>query len=109
MYVPATVYDIFWRIMLCGAGFGLFQTPNNLTIVSSVPVNRSGGASGMLGMARLVGQTVGTTGVATVFSLVPHITGSRLCLVVGGCIALLAGVSSFSRVSQQFVNPRNRA
>lgn len=110
-FIPehATVYDIFWRIMLCGAGFGLFQTPNNLTIVSSVPVNRSGGASGMLGMARLVGQTVGTTGVAIVFSLVPHITGSRLCLVVGGCIALLAGVSSFSRVSQQFVNPRNRA
>lgn len=105
----ATVHDIFWRVMLCGAGFGLFQTPNNLTIVSSVPVNRSGGASGMLGMARLIGQTTGTTGVAIVFSLIPHITGSRICLLVGAIIALLAGTSSFSRVSQQFVNPRNRA
>lgn len=102
----ATVKDLFWRIMLCGAGFGLFQTPNNLTIVSSAPVNRSGGASGMLGMARLIGQTVGTTGVAIVFSLIPHTTGSRYCLLAGALIALLAVVSSFSRVSQQFVNPR---
>lgn len=101
-----TVKDLFWRIMLCGAGFGLFQTPNNLTIVSAAPVNRSGGASGMLGMARLIGQTVGTTGVAIVFSFIPHTTGSRYCLLTGALIALLAVVSSFSRVSQQFVNPR---
>ena len=63
--------DIWWRIMFCGAGFGLFQTPNNLTLVSSAPLNRSGGASGMLGMARLIGQTIGTTGVAIVFCLHP--------------------------------------
>ena len=30
--------------------FGLFQTPNNSTIISSAPTRRSGGASGMLGM-----------------------------------------------------------
>ena len=54
--------------MLCGAGFGLFQTPNNSTIISSAPTKRSGGASGMLGMARLLGQTFGTTLVALLFS-----------------------------------------
>ena len=31
-----------WRV--CGIGFGLFQSPNNRTIVSSAPRNRSGAA-----------------------------------------------------------------
>ncbi|WP_025475731.1 MFS transporter, partial [Yersinia pestis] len=51
--------DIIWRMILCGAGFGLFQTPNNHTIISAAPQHRSGGASGMLGTARLLGQTSG--------------------------------------------------
>ena len=51
--------DIIWRMALCGAGFGLFQSPNNHTIVSSAPAHRSGGASGMLGTARLLGQSTG--------------------------------------------------
>ncbi|WP_016678034.1 MFS transporter, partial [Yersinia pestis] len=37
--------DIIWRMILCGAGFGLFQTPNNHTIISAAPQHRSGGAS----------------------------------------------------------------
>ena len=41
-------WNIIWRMALCGMGFGLFQTPNNVTIVSSAPTHRSGGASGML-------------------------------------------------------------
>lgn len=52
-----TDLDIIWRMALCGAGFGLFQSPNNHTIVSSAPAHRSGGASGMLGTARLLGQS----------------------------------------------------
>ncbi|WP_016680970.1 MFS transporter, partial [Yersinia pestis] len=38
--------DIIWRMILCGAGFGLFQTPNNHTIISAAPQHRSGGARG---------------------------------------------------------------
>ena len=42
-----------WR---CPAlGFGLFQTPNNRTMIAAAPRERSGGASGMLGTARLLG------------------------------------------------------
>ena len=64
----SSVISIIWRLALCGAGFGIFQTPNNSTIISSAPTQRSGGASGMLGMARLMGQTLGTTFVALLFS-----------------------------------------
>ena len=49
---------------LAGAGFGLFQTPNNRTMIAAAPRERSGGASGMLGTARLLGQTIGAALVA---------------------------------------------
>ncbi|WP_249277792.1 MFS transporter, partial [Kosakonia oryzendophytica] len=61
--------DIIWRMALCGAGFGLFQSPNNHTIVASAPSHRSGGASGMLGTARLLGQSTGAALVALLFNL----------------------------------------
>ena len=33
-------WNIIWRMALCGMGFGLFQTPNNVTIVSSAPTHK---------------------------------------------------------------------
>lgn len=91
--------DIVWRLFICGAGFGLFQTPNNSTIVSSAPANRSGGASGMLGTARLLGQTLGATLVAMMFNLVPgHST--QTCLYLATAFAILAAIVSSLRISQ---------
>ena len=55
---PGTL-DIGWRMAVCGIGFGLFQSPNNRTIVNSAPRQRSGAAGGMLATARLLGQTSG--------------------------------------------------
>jgi DHA2 family multidrug resistance protein-like MFS transporter len=52
-------FDVIWRMALSGVGFGLFQTPNNRTMIAAAPRERSGGASGMLGTARLLGQTTG--------------------------------------------------
>jgi DHA2 family multidrug resistance protein-like MFS transporter len=43
------IADVIWRMALAGVGFGLFQTPNNRTMVAAAPRERSGGASGMLG------------------------------------------------------------
>jgi DHA2 family multidrug resistance protein-like MFS transporter len=53
---------------LAGAGFGLYQSPNNRTIQGSAPRARSGAASGMASMARLLGQTVGAALAAFLFS-----------------------------------------
>src|SRR5260221_371063 len=61
--------DIAWRMAVCGLGFGLFQAPNNRAILSAAPRDRSGGASGMLGTARLLGQTVGAALMALMFDL----------------------------------------
>src|SRR5690606_33745662 len=40
---PASVHDIAWRLILCGVGFGLFQSPNMVALMSSAPRHRSGG------------------------------------------------------------------
>ncbi|WP_390343953.1 MFS transporter [Variovorax boronicumulans] len=89
--------DIAWRMALCGLGFGLFQSPNNHTIVSSPPAHRSGAASGMLGTARLTGQTLGAVVLAAVFSVwSPHGGhGPVVALVLAaGCAAVAAVFSS---------------
>lgn len=56
-------------LALCGAGFGLFQSPNNHTIVTSAPLQRAGAAGGMLGTARLTGQSLGAVLLGLVFGL----------------------------------------
>ena len=91
--------EIIWRLCICGAGFGMFQTPNNSTLISSAPTDRSGGASGMLGTARLLGQTIGTTLVAMLFNLVPN-NSTQVCLYLGGAFAIIAGIVSCLRISQ---------
>ncbi len=92
-------WNIAWRMALCGMGFGLFQTPNNVTIVSSAPTNRSGGASGMLGTARLMGQTLGTTLVALMFRMFPSGKSSEVCLMIAIGFACTAGILSSLRIS----------
>lgn len=99
---PADV-DIIWRMALCGAGFGLFQSPNNHTIISSAPRHRSGGASGMLGTARLLGQTTGAALVALMFNLFGD-HGTHASLLLAGGFATVAALVSASRMTQ----PGNR-
>lgn len=91
--------DIIWRMLLCGAGFGLFQSPNNHTIIASAPANRSGGASGMLGTARLLGQSTGAALVALMFNAFGS-NGTHVSLLVAGSLAVVATLFSGLRVTQ---------
>jgi DHA2 family multidrug resistance protein-like MFS transporter len=90
-------------MLICGLGFGLFQSPNNHTILTSAPEHRSGGASGMLGTARLTGQTTGAVMLAVVFSSFSAHSGQggfvALCIASG--FAALAGVCSAFRIKGQ--------
>jgi DHA2 family multidrug resistance protein-like MFS transporter len=95
--VHASTVDIVWRMAVCGAGFGLFQSPNNRAIISSAPPRRSGGASGMLGTARLLGQTTGAAMVALVFSLHPT-RGTSTALFLASAIAAIAAAVSTLRL-----------
>jgi len=86
-------FAIAWRMGLCGLGFGLFQSPNNRTILSAAPKPRSGAAGGMLATARLLGQTAGAVTVGAAF----HLFGVRVApnLLLAAAIAALvaAGIS----------------
>jgi hypothetical protein len=79
-------------------GFGLFQSPNNHTIITSAPRHRSGGASGMLGTARL-GQSTGAALVALMFNLAGQ-NGNHVALLTAGALATLAAIVSGLRVTQ---------
>lgn len=90
-------WDVVWRMGLCGIGFGFFQSPNNRAIIGSAPRHRSGGASGMLGTARHVGQTLGTAVVALAFARsVEH--GTTIALVAGAVVSVLAAGVSLLRL-----------
>ncbi|MDH6148690.1 MULTISPECIES: MFS transporter [Paraburkholderia] len=96
--------QISWRMALCGAGFGIFQSPNNRTMLSSAPRERSGGASGMLGTARLTGQTLGAALVALIFGVAPQ-SGTIIALYVAAGFSAVAAVVSTMRVMQKVAQP----
>ena len=89
--------DIVWRLVLCGAGFGLFQSPNNSILIASAPHERSGSASGMLATARLIGQTTGAALMALLFHIVPDDSTHTALLLAGG-FALTGAVVSLTRI-----------
>lgn len=78
-----TTWDIGWRLALCGLGFGLFQSPNNRVIIGSAPSARSGGASGLQALGRLLGQSLGAVSVAILFDFTQRVQ-------LGGAMALAA-------------------
>ena len=92
--------DIVWRMLVCGMGFGLFQSPNNHIILTSAPAHRSGGAGGMLGTARLTGQIMGAVLLAMIFGLFdPHDgKGPLIALWLAAGFAAVAGTFSALRI-----------
>ncbi len=83
-------------IASCGMGFGLFQTPNNRTMMGAAPARRSGAAAGMLATSRLVGQTLGAVGVAAVFRMGD--TRSVIPFLIAAVLAVVAAVLSARRL-----------
>ena len=94
----SSIIDIGWRMALCGAGFGLFQTPNNRTMLSAAPRERAGSAGGLLATARLVGATGGATAAAFVFRWAPE-RAEPVALTIGAGLAVAAGAASLLRLS----------
>jgi MFS transporter, DHA2 family, multidrug resistance protein len=99
------VANIVWRMVVCGVGFGLFQTPNMKAIMTSAPPHRSGSASGIVASARLIGQTTGAALAALCFSLAGR-DGATTALALGAAFAWVGSVMSLLRLT---VAPRRKA
>ena len=90
---------IVLRLMMCGAGFGMFQSPNNHLLLSSASPQRAGSAGGMLATARLTGQTMGAALVALMF----HLFGDSAphdAMLLAGVLAFCGAVCSCCRLKE---------
>jgi DHA2 family multidrug resistance protein-like MFS transporter len=98
-FIPpsASDLDIALRMIVCGVGFGLFQAPNNRTIVAAAPAGRSGAAGGMLSTARLSGQTFGAVLMAVLFHQA-YLAPTHAAFVLAGGLAGAATVLSLMRL-----------
>ncbi|TAI64445.1 MFS transporter [Bradyrhizobium sp. Leo170] len=98
--LPASpsIPDIVWRMVICGIGFGFFQTPNMKALMSSAPPHRSGSASGIVATARLTGQTIGAALAAFCFAIAGH-EGATYALALGAGFAVLGSAMSFLRLA----------
>ncbi len=81
---------------LGGVGYGMFQTPNNRTMLGVAPAGRSGSAGGMQATARLVGQIGGAVLVSWIFRAVGATTA--VPLAAAGCLVVAGGAFSVLRL-----------
>lgn len=75
-----------------GIGMGIFQSPNNVTIMSSVPPQYLGIGSGLLNITRLLGQITGAAALGTLWA-------ARVRFYAGGALPP-GGVTSASPAAQ---------
>lgn len=103
-----TNLQIAWPMVLCGLGFGLFQSPNNRTIIGAAPIKRSGSASGMLGTARLLGQSTGAAVAALALSMFAPSTATAATVALGGAagFSILAAIISVLRLRTGTATPK---
>jgi len=92
LFLPEVItpIDVAWRMLLCGLGFGLFNTPNNRIAILTAPPDRTTAAAALLATCRLTGQSLGTATASIAFSYWPQTGG-----VVGlGCACAIIFVAT---------------
>lgn len=98
----APLWAVMLPMALCGTGFGLFLSPNQRFIMFSVTGHRASVASGLSGLARLLGQTIGAAFVAVCFAFNAS-AGATWALWVSVAFALTGCMASavLERLSRQ--------
>lgn len=112
-------HSVIWHVVIgqaiMGFGQGMFQSPNNNSVLSSVPPNKIGVASGISALMRNVGMVIGIAVAVSVFEstrqqelmgvttpdqaaqLHAFLVAYHTALVFGACFAALGAVISLSR------------
>lgn len=91
-----SVWDICLRSLVCGVGFGCFQSPNNREMLSNVIREHASYASGVLSIMRTFGQCLGAAAVAVL--LAADERSIHVALWVAAAASAVAVVVSASRL-----------
>lgn len=97
---------IFILLSAIGLSLGLFQSPNNSMIMSSVPHESLGTASALLATVRNLGLVIGTGLSTTIFAWKKHETGDFIESLhfshgVSGVVALCAVFVSLAKANRK--------
>ncbi|MEC5692429.1 MFS transporter [Enterobacter hormaechei] len=91
-----SVWDICLRSLVCGVGFGCFQSPNNREMLSNVIREHASYASGVLSIMRTFGQCLAAAAVAVL--LAADERSIHVALWVAAAASAVAVVVSASRL-----------
>jgi DHA2 family multidrug resistance protein-like MFS transporter len=94
----AKAWDICLRSLICGIGFGCFQSPNNKEMLSNASRENSGYASGVLAIMRTFGQCLGAAFVGVMMSLYAQNSAVHFSLWMAVIATVLAIMLSVSRL-----------
>ncbi len=89
-----STFQLVAAAAICGIGFGIFQVPNNHSMIAIAPHARAGAASAMLSLSRLIGQTLGAILAALLFrkfgaqSDAPIVAAALIALAVASATLL---------------------
>ena len=101
----ASPWDIGARSLICGIGFGCFQSPNNREIMTSISAEHIHHASGVLAIMRIAGQCLGVAAIGCILSalagsgssVAQEMRGIHLGLWGAFAVSVLALTASASR------------
>ncbi|WBH16679.1 MFS transporter [Sphingomonas radiodurans] len=103
MPADPTLFDVAWRMALCGSGFGLYLPPNARLVIGSAPRARAAAAGGLVSTVRLTGQTFGATLAAAL--LAAGVGAGAVPPLVAAGLALIAGICSIARLRPSIRSP----
>lgn len=100
-----TVASVAAHLFVAGIGMGLFQAPNNATVMGALPRERLGSGGGLLATARNAGMAAGVALAGTLYAARagpdaagPEVLdGYALALRAGALLALAAAAVSLAR------------
>ncbi len=98
----SSVVSVMAHLFVAGLGMGLFQAPNNATVMGALPRARLGSGGGVLATARNAGMAAGVALAGTLFALragteasgAEFLGGYALALRAGAILAVVAAVVS---------------
>jgi EmrB/QacA subfamily drug resistance transporter len=97
-----SIYPAEIGLILCGLGMGIATGPLTAVAIGTVGPERSGTASALINVARLVGATVGVAVLGAVYALAGRTTGGvMLAMLLGGAVQVGAALVCWRAIGKR--------